>query len=366
MKIFTVGGFVRDALLNLEPHDRDYVIVGATASDVKDLIAQGFKQVGADFPVFLHPNTGAEYALARTERKVGAGYKGFEAYTSPDLTIEDDLLRRDFTMNAMALDEHCNLVDPFGGREDLKAGIIRHVSPAFAEDPLRVLRAARFVARFGFKIHKSTLTLMTYLVSTGELDFLARERVWVELEKILNSEFAAQGVKVLRDVGALQRLFSRDFGVYVNAFTEKKFNSMSAISKFAVLAFGSNLTSESFHDMKVPSEFVKGFMLVQKMTDQLTMWSFFKDGFFSVAEKKLDVIIGLGLLNNRATFDSVAGAFWLMIPDWPKTQAEIDLIVKALKEIDCGAIAAKFKSGDDIASAIREARVMAIELLKRK
>ena len=182
MKVYLVGGAVRDTLLGLDPKDKDYVIVGATAEDVEALLAQGYQRVGADFPVFLHPETGDEYALARIERKVGAGYNGFEAYTSPDLTIEDDLRRRDLTINAMAMDPDTGeIIDPFGGQEDLKNGVLRHVSEAFAEDPLRVLRVARFKARYGFKLAPETYKLMHQLVESGELDHLTRERVWDEI-----------------------------------------------------------------------------------------------------------------------------------------------------------------------------------------
>ncbi len=207
MKIYLVGGAVRDKLLGLPVQDRDYVVVGATP---EEMTAQGFKPVGADFPVFLHPVTKEEYALARTERKSGRGYKGFTVYAAPDVTLEDDLRRRDLTINAMAEDEAGQLVDPFGGAADLKAGILRHVSPAFAEDPVRVLRVARFAARFadrGFHVANETAALMRQLVESGEVDHLVAERVWQELEGALGEKTPSRFFETLRACGALTRLF---------------------------------------------------------------------------------------------------------------------------------------------------------------
>ncbi|HUO43494.1 MAG TPA: multifunctional CCA tRNA nucleotidyl transferase/2'3'-cyclic phosphodiesterase/2'nucleotidase/phosphatase, partial [Burkholderiales bacterium] len=165
MKIYSVGGAVRDELLGLPVADRDYVVVGATP---EEMVRQGYKPIGKDFPVFLHPQTKQEYALARTERKTAPGYKGFVFHTAPDVTLEQDLARRDFTINAIAKDENGKLIDPFHGAADLKAGVLRHVGEAFAEDPVRILRAARFAARFGFTIAPETLLLMRKMVESGE------------------------------------------------------------------------------------------------------------------------------------------------------------------------------------------------------
>ena len=174
MKTYLVGGAVRDRLLGLPGQDRDYVVVGATP---EEMTARGYKLVGADFPVFLHPETKEEYALARTERKSGRGYKGFTVYAGPDVALEDDLKRRDLTINAMAEDAGGRLIDPFGGAADLKRGVLRHVSAAFVEDPLRVLRVARFAARLGFSVVPETLTLMGEIVAQGEMEALVPERV---------------------------------------------------------------------------------------------------------------------------------------------------------------------------------------------
>jgi tRNA nucleotidyltransferase (CCA-adding enzyme) len=180
VKIYVVGGAVRDELLGLTVQDRDYVVVGSTPDEMERL---GYKPVGKDFPVFLHPQTHEEYALARTERKSGRGYKGFTVHAAPDVTLEDDLRRRDLTINAMAKAEDGTLIDPFGGKRDLENRLLRHVSDAFAEDPVRILRVARFAARFGFGVAPETLELMKRMVASGETDYLVPERVWQEFSK---------------------------------------------------------------------------------------------------------------------------------------------------------------------------------------
>ena len=203
MKAYVVGGAVRDELLGLPVQDRDYVVVGATA---EEMVRAGFKPVGKDFPVFLHPQTREEYALARTERKSGRGYKGFTVYAAPDVTLEDDLRRRDLTINAMAKDERGALIDPFGGKEDLQRRVLRHVSEAFAEDPVRILRVARFAARFGFSVHPSTLALMKRMVDSGEADYLVPERVWQEFSKGLMEKAPERMFEVLGASGLLRKL----------------------------------------------------------------------------------------------------------------------------------------------------------------
>lgn len=203
MDIYLVGGAVRDKLLGLPVKDRDWVVVGATP---EAMTALGYKIVGADFPVFLHPQTKEEYALARTERKSGQGYKGFTVYAGPDVTLEQDLARRDLTINAMAEDASGRLIDLFDGAADLKRGILRHVAPAFAEDPLRVLRVARFAARFGYPVAHETQLLMRALVEAGEMETLVAERVWAELERALGEKQPVRFFEVLRECGALQRL----------------------------------------------------------------------------------------------------------------------------------------------------------------
>ena len=202
-RIYEVGGAVRDFLLGRPNADRDYVVVGVTP---ETMLASGFRPVGRDFPVFLHPETNEEYALARTERKHGRGYRGFEFFASPDVTLEEDLARRDLTINAMARGDDGGLVDPHGGQADLAAGLLRHVSPAFVEDPLRVLRVARFAARLGFVVAPETEALMRTIVASGELATLAPERIWQELAKGLSEAQPSRMLAVLRECGALAQL----------------------------------------------------------------------------------------------------------------------------------------------------------------
>lgn len=214
MQIFEVGGAVRDELLGLPVKDRDFVVVGATP---EDMVRDGFRPVGKDFPVFLHPVTHEEYALARTERKTGRGYKGFQVYASPEVTLEEDLARRDLTINALARGADGNIVDPFGGLDDLRSKVLRHVSAAFVEDPVRILRVARFAARFvDFSIAPETHALMRSMVEAGEVDALVPERVWQEVAKGLQEAKPSRMLLALRECGALARIMpelDRLFGV---------------------------------------------------------------------------------------------------------------------------------------------------------
>jgi tRNA nucleotidyltransferase (CCA-adding enzyme) len=207
MKIYLVGGAVRDALLSRPVHEKDFVVVGST---VDEMLAQKFQPVGKAFPVFLHPQTKEEYALARTEKKVGKGYHGFTFHAAPDVTLEEDLIRRDLTINAMAQDEDGMIIDPYNGRKDLDQKILRHVSLAFAEDPVRILRLARFAARFsylGFKVAPETIELMKQMVQEGEVDALVPERVWKELQSALREPNPEAFFEVLDSCDALNKLF---------------------------------------------------------------------------------------------------------------------------------------------------------------
>lgn len=238
MKIYLVGGAVRDQLLNRPVVERDYLVVGATVQHMLDL---GFKQVGRDFPVFLHPKTHAEYALARTERKTGRGYLGFTCFTSPDITVQEDLMRRDLTINAMAIDLETNqLIDPYGGACDLKNRVLRHVSNAFQEDPVRILRVARFAARLNFTVAPETMQLMQQMVQGGEVDELTVERVWQEFLKALATDFPARFLEVLAKAKALDRLFSEltaHFEVISALVASPKFLTLEApLARFAVIA----------------------------------------------------------------------------------------------------------------------------------
>lgn len=270
MKIFLVGGAVRDALLQLPVKEKDYVVVGASA---EDLLKKGFKQVGKGFPVFLHPKTHEEYALARFERKIAKGYKGFEVDANPNITLEEDLSRRDFTINAMAKDEQGLLIDPFHGESDLKNRILRHVSPAFSEDPVRILRAARFLARYhdlGFKLAPATLALMIDMVKQGEVDALIPERVFKEFSRALEEKHPAIFFKTLFDCHALSILFPeiQIEGAGLKALEVSSAYSCKACIRFAALchAFPENhskialadklIALNAFtHRLKLPREY---------------------------------------------------------------------------------------------------------------
>jgi tRNA nucleotidyltransferase (CCA-adding enzyme) len=204
VKCYVVGGAVRDELLGRDAAERDWVVVGATP---EEMAAKGFTPVGKDFPVFLHPVTHEEYALARTERKSGRGYKGFTVFATPEVTLEEDLRRRDLTINAIARDESGALIDPFGGARDLKAGVLRHVSEAFAEDPVRILRVARFAARYAFRVADETQALMKSMVDSGEADYLVAERVWQEFSRGLAEPHPERMFEVLERSGLLKKLF---------------------------------------------------------------------------------------------------------------------------------------------------------------
>lgn len=209
--IYLVGGAVRDKQLGISIYDKDWLVLGHTPQDMAE---QDFIPVGSDFPVFIHPSSGEEYALARTERKTAVGYQGFEFNTSPDITLEEDLLRRDLTINAMAEDHNGKLHDPYGGLKDLQDKLLRHVSPAFIEDPVRILRVARFAAKLGFTVADETIQLMQKMVDNGEVDALTPERVWLEAEKALNTQQPSAFFKVLRQCGALAKVFPEIDNLY--------------------------------------------------------------------------------------------------------------------------------------------------------
>ena len=368
MKVYLVGGAVRDTLLGLDPKDKDYVIVGATAEDVEALLVQGYQRVGADFPVFLHPETGDEYALARIERKVGAGYNGFEAYTSPDLTIEDDLRRRDLTINAMAMDPDTGeIIDPFGGQEDLKNGVLRHVSEAFAEDPLRVLRVARFKARYGFKLAPETYKLMHQLVESGELDHLTRERVWVEIEKLLmEKKDSIGGILTLHAVGALDRLFGHNIGEHIatisklNEEIRMSFETLDLTSKFAIFSFFGKWSEDEMQEMKIPREFQQAHTLYKKLNT--VMWHV---NDFD-AERMMSFLEDAGLIRNSHIFSRIIGALWHnTTTHWGadfalKCMSRIRQAGEAAKSVNCAELSLGMKNGKEIASKIRAARVEAI------
>lgn len=264
MKIYLVGGAVRDKLLGIPVKEKDWVVVGAT---VDDMLKQGFRQVGKDFPVFLHPDTHEEYALARTERKVGRGYTGFNFDTSPEVTLEEDLKRRDLTINAMAETQEGDLIDPYEGRRDLKDKFLRHVSAAFVEDPVRILRIARFASRFPeFNIAPETNTLMKQMVSSGEVDALVAERVWKELERALSESHPEKFFQVLNDCDALDKLFPQLGEKEIQALKAAAQLSKDVQVRFAAMFF--NIPEDTVKQLcnryRVPSHYRDLALLVSR------------------------------------------------------------------------------------------------------
>lgn len=244
MKVYLVGGAVRDKLLDLPVVERDWVVVGATPEQMK---SRGFRQLDRDFPVFAHPQTGEEYALARKEIKVAPGHKGFQLYAGPEVTLEDDLKRRDLTINAMAEAEDGSLIDPFGGRDDLDNGFLRHVSPAFVEDPLRVLRIARFAARFarwGFRIAHRTHTLMKRMVESGELAELSAERFWRETKRALGEDRPVRYFEVLHRCGALAFLLPELDRAFGQASSHRQLEEQMDASPLGALAAASKISAD--------------------------------------------------------------------------------------------------------------------------
>lgn len=279
MKVYQVGGCVRDLLMGLDPKDIDYVVVGSSEDELSSL---GYEQVGKDFPVFLHPKTGYEYALARKERKTGSGYNGFSVETD-NVTLEDDLFRRDLTINAMAMDENGVIIDPYGGQNDLKNKILKHVSKHFGEDPVRILRIARFSARYNFSIHSETLSMMKEMVDNGEFDSLTGERVWKEFEKVLTEKHLFNFFDNLEKIGALQKVpgFSSIQDVkYFEIIQEKSSNKFlsSLIHTF------SQMSKKDLLSWKMPAEY-------QKLVNHFNDWKNV-DGIYSFmnTEQKLSFI----------------------------------------------------------------------------
>lgn len=276
METYLVGGAVRDELLGLEVKDRDWVVVGATP---EEMLKQGFKQVGADFPVFLHPDTREEYALARTERKAGRGYHGFTVYSAPDVTLEDDLRRRDLTINAMAMSTSGELTDPFNGKADIRARLLRHVSGAFAEDPLRILRTARFAARLapmGFRVADSTMELMRQMTASGEVDHLVPERVWQEIQRALHENDPATFFEVLQGCDALSVLVPELSEPATLATALASLDCVSAISADTATRFAALLShlpedqaTQRAQALKAPNDCLDLARLTNRLAPQL-------------------------------------------------------------------------------------------------
>ena len=343
MKIFVVGGAVRDELLGLPVKDRDYVVVGATPEQMS---ARGFTPVGKDFPVFLHPKTHEEYALARTERKSGRGYKGFSVHAAPDVTLEDDLRRRDLTINAMARDPETGaLIDPFGGRKDLDDRVLRHVSDAFAEDPVRILRVARFAARFAFSIHPSTLALMRQMVASGEADYLVPERVWQEFSKGLMEEHPERMLEVLAESGLQQKLLPG-----IDLARKRYEGSLPVRYALMVWPLGPDEVRRIGNALKLPNSVDE----VAGITARYRPFFAKKD---HAPAEMLEFLKGADAFRRPERFREVLQAAKLALPAFDPSRVEAAL--RAAASIDAQAIA-RANAGKDIGRAIDEARLAAI------
>lgn len=344
MKAYVVGGAVRDELLGLALKDRDHVVVGSTPEEMAKL---GYRPVGKDFPVFLHPQTQEEYALARTERKSGRGYKGFTVHAAPDVTLEDDLRRRDLTINAMARDTDGKLIDPFGGEKDLRAGVLRHVSEAFAEDPVRILRVARFAARFGFDVAKETMELMRGMVRSGEADYLVPERVWQELSKGLAEPHPERMLEVLDASGLGKRLLAE-----VKA-RPKQFSGSLPV-RFALLAWPLDEKEvEALSErLKVPNEPRELALLAARNRQRLLA------AHAAKPPELLELLKRTDAFRRPERFGELLEAACLAEPRLDTTRLE--RARAAAESVDAGEIASKASSAADIPRLIDAARVAAI------
>lgn len=349
LQVYMVGGAVRDALLGQHAGDRDWVIVGATP---EEMVKRGFIPVGGDFPVFLHPKTKEEYALARTERKSGRGYKGFTFYTGVDVTLEDDLRRRDLTVNAMAQSDTGALIDPLGGAADIEARLFRHVGPAFEEDPVRILRLARFCARFNdFSVAPDTLSLCRRMVTTGEVDALVPERVWQELARGLLSRQPSRMLAVLVETGAASRIMpewqtSTRLTQRLDAAGE---SALSLASRYALLCLDTVARSELSKRLKVPAECADMARLLPIVLEAMTA---------TQSEDILTLFESCDALRKpermTALFEtaSLVGAF--NIKQWLEWMA----VVLA---VDAGAAARQASEPSQIKEAVRAARLSALD-----
>ncbi len=399
---YLVGGAVRDHALGLAVADRDWVVVGSTPQEMVEL---GFEPVGKDFPVFIDKKTSEEYALARTERKTAKGYQGFTFNASPEITLEQDLARRDITINAMAEDADGNLIDPFNGMKDLELGIIRHVSDSFVEDPVRILRVARFAARFGFSIAEETKQLLITMVANGEVDALVQERVWTEMSKALNTDSPQIFFQVLRNCGALARILPEIdelFGIPQTAKYHPEIDS--GIHTLMVIEQAAKLTDDPLvrfaalvHDLgkaKTPKEILPshkghekgGLPLIKQLCERLRVPKKHQSLALAVAEYHLHMHkIGelrpetvLKMLEKTRSVNDDARALQVAqcctadargrtgFEERDYIQADLFLeFQQAAKSVNSGEIAAGLNDGAEIQKLIHNARVVAIKQVKQ-
>lgn len=363
MEIYAVGGAVRDELLGLPVKDRDYVVVGATPDQ---MLAAGFRPVGKDFPVFLHPRTQEEYALARTERKTAPGYKGFLFHADPTVTLEQDLQRRDLTVNAMARAGDGRLIDPWGGQQDLAARVLRHVSPAFAEDPVRILRVARFAARFGeFRVADETLALCRGMVRAGEVDALVPERVWQEIARGLETAAPHRMFEVLADCGALARLLPELVrclsGATLRAPLERAAAERLAVgSRWACLwvpacAGGPAAARAASERLKAPADCRDLAVLAAAEAGRLS------DAAPADAEAFVALFERCDAWRRPARFEDLLAVAVASAPGLAAWRQACDEALAAARRVDAGAVARGAAEPARIPALVRQARIAAVE-----
>lgn len=361
MDIYLVGGAVRDKLLGRPHKERDWVVVGASPQQLLD---QGYRQVGKDFPVFLHPETHEEYALARTERKTGKGYKGFAVHAAPDVTLEEDLLRRDLTINAIAENAQGQLIDPYNGRQDIQDHIFRHVSPAFAEDPVRILRVARLAATLpDFEVHPETNKLMQDMVEAGEVDALVPERVWQEMEKALSQVKPRRFFEVLQDCHALTVLFPefKDDRAQLLFLSHPLF---TAPQRFASLLY--RYTAEIVKSLceryHVPHEYRDLAMLVAKQHQP------FAHALVLNSEQLLNFIMTCDALRRPERFSSLLDTLerLLISPEAHYKRSRIESALQTVKMLSVQTLLEQGLTGEALAAAIKQQRLNALNALLEK
>ncbi len=357
MEIYLVGGAVRDQLLEYPYHEKDWVVVGATP---EELIEQGFQPVGKDFPVFLHPQSKEEYALARTERKTGPGYTGFDCFASPSVTLEEDLQRRDLTINAMAMDLQGKLIDPYNGQQDVTDRVLRHVSPAFTEDPLRVLRVARFAARYahlGFTIAPETLSLMAAITDSGELNALPAERIWKEFERALGERSPQQFFLTLKKCGALKTLMpelqTTSTKIY-QALDQAAAQQQPSLICFALLFvdLAADDSKALCARIKAPNQFRDLALLVSLHGRRL------KDAAFD-SERLLNVLETSDAFRKPERFQQLLACQALLANDSTVIE-QLQTALKASISVDPAAIAASGLKGKAIAEELHRQRIVAV------
>lgn len=361
LNVYLVGGAVRDILLGLDPKDKDYVVVG---SSEEEMLSLGFEQVGKDFPVFLHPETGYEYALARKERKTGNGYGGFSVDTS-NVTLKDDLFRRDLTINAMAMTSDGQLIDPFGGQKDLKNGILKHVSTHFAEDPVRILRIARFSARYNFAVDESTLSMMKNMVQNGEFDHLTAERVWKEFEKTLSETHLTNFFKVLNQIGALNKIGNFSTLLENIDFLNKIENSTLNNKNLSKICFiFQDFSEKQMNAWRVPSEHIENIAIFKN-------WITNKNFYSSMtAQEKLKFLKQTKAIHENEKPNLLAETILFQLHEDNDFSHELNVInsnVKSLRAIDYESISQQAKiNKENIGKIIQTSQIKALEYFDMK